>query len=614
MPPRFFKGWTLLAMLVGLLNVTVASGDELIPAGNTRQTVPAGKSFNKAAFDYQIQFRSQRPGYRIYQIKYPSPMKTTLQQNNMVPAEYYVPEGITISENGNVRGQSPFRSDENRDSPRNAQRPAVICLPILDGNDILTDLMCSVLAQRGVPAIMFRLPYYGERGLDDGPMALARDPQLFADAIAQAGQDLRRTIDILASRPEIDPEKIGVTGISLGGIIAATAAGGEPRINRAAFLLAGGDLMTIIHHARETRPLSEMILKLSPTDRTNIEGKIAEVDPLRFAPALREKALQGKVMMVNAAEDEVIPRTCTEKLAAAMQMNDRVEWIKGFGHYTSMAELPRVLKSTAEFFAQDLPPGTIPPVVKKQNTPMQAISAVLQQIAVILDTKPEQDKCHVVDLEVTVNPKYQTIPRPLGEGQGEGIQKGCFRLIRGPRGKFVFNCKLPTGLEISVGQNDHPWMTTGAKEVYDGTENPGPALKDPLELLSAKQLALLRMLTGAIKSIDLVPEVLERLIIAKDLGTKQGLQTIEISPNGKFPASVRLELKADNQSREYSPQSLSFSLPGAEGNVKIVKWQINAPAQDAMFQPPDHLPHSKVDQNFLYSLFSTSMRFLLMVE
>ena len=61
--------------------------------------------------------------------------------------------------------------------------------------------------------------------------------------------------------------------------------------------------------------------------------------------------------MINAAEDEVIPRACTEKLAAAMEMGDRVVWIQGLGHYTSMAELPRVLKATAEFFAQDLPPG-----------------------------------------------------------------------------------------------------------------------------------------------------------------------------------------------------------------------------------------------------------------
>ena len=57
-------------------------------------------------------------------------------------------------------------------------------------------------------------------------------------------------------------------------------------------------------------------------------------------------------------------------------------------------------------------------------------------------------------------------------------------------------CPLSTGTEISIGQNDHPWMATGAKEVYEGTENPGPALKDPLEFFTAKQVALLRMLAG----------------------------------------------------------------------------------------------------------------------
>ena len=158
-----------------------------------------------------------------------------------MPADYYVPHGI---------------------KPGDAQRPAVICLHILDGNEPLTDLMCSVLAGRGIPAISFKLPYYGARGLPKGPEALADNPQLFIGAIAQAGEDIRRTIDLLASRPEINPERIGITGISLGGIIAATAAGAEPRLYRAGLILSGGDLRQIIYHARETRPLAEMLQKL----------------------------------------------------------------------------------------------------------------------------------------------------------------------------------------------------------------------------------------------------------------------------------------------------------------------------------------------------------------
>ena len=51
-----------------------------------------------------------------------------------------------------------------------------------------------------------------------------------------------------------------------------------------------------------------MIQKLPPPERAEVEAKIEAVDPLRFAPALRDRALAGKVLMINAAEDEVIPR------------------------------------------------------------------------------------------------------------------------------------------------------------------------------------------------------------------------------------------------------------------------------------------------------------------
>ena len=81
--------------------------------------------------------------------------------------------------------------------PAGRRYPAVICLHILDGNEALTDLVCSVLASRSIPAISFKLPYYGERGLPGGPKAIADDPERFAGAVAQAADDVRRTIDLL---------------------------------------------------------------------------------------------------------------------------------------------------------------------------------------------------------------------------------------------------------------------------------------------------------------------------------------------------------------------------------------------------------------------------------
>ena len=96
--------------------------------------------------------------------------------------------------------------------------------------------------------------------------------ELFTKALAQGVEDVRRTVDVLASRPEVNPRQIGVMGVSLGGILAGTAAEQEPRISRAVLLLAGGDLLPIVHHARETRTLSETIHRLPPDQRAAVEA------------------------------------------------------------------------------------------------------------------------------------------------------------------------------------------------------------------------------------------------------------------------------------------------------------------------------------------------------
>ena len=194
--------------------------------------------------------------------------------------------------------------------------PAVICLHILDGNEPLTDTGLLGAGVAGRAGHLFKLPYYGRARPARGPEALADDPKLFVSAMAQAGEDIRRTIDLL--------------GLAAGDRSAADRHHGHQpgrdhrrhgRRRRAAALragliLAGGDLLTD-HPPRPRNPAAER------DDRTAAAGrngprwkqKIAAVDPLRSSPRLRDRALAGKVLMINAAEDEVIPAPCTEKLA-----------------------------------------------------------------------------------------------------------------------------------------------------------------------------------------------------------------------------------------------------------------------------------------------------------
>ena len=144
------------------------------------------------------------------------------------------------------------------------------------------------------------------RGTSKGPEALAADPKLFVGAIAQAGEDIRRTVDLLGVAARGQPEADRHCWHQPRRNYRRPAAGAEPRIHRAGLILAGGDLLPIIHHARETRPLSKMIRKLPPAERIDVETKITAADPLTFASRLRDRAQEGRVLMINAACDEVI--------------------------------------------------------------------------------------------------------------------------------------------------------------------------------------------------------------------------------------------------------------------------------------------------------------------
>ena len=50
------------------------------------------------------------------------------------------------------------------------------------------------------------------------------------DALRQAVLDARRGLDYLSRRPDIDANRLGVSGISLGGILSGLVAGVDPRV------------------------------------------------------------------------------------------------------------------------------------------------------------------------------------------------------------------------------------------------------------------------------------------------------------------------------------------------------------------------------------------------
>jgi hypothetical protein len=562
----------LFVLLAGIVYVAASrslAADLIAP----QQSITVAKTFDNRPFAYHVDRQSANRGFQVYNLTYPSPVVSSVPQNNTIPAEYYLPD---------VAG---------RGGPR---RPAVIAMHILDGNMELVRMTCSVLASRGIPAILFKLPYYGERGLPGGPAVMATDPKLFTSAIAQAMEDVRRTIDLLASRPEIDPERIGITGISLGGIVAASAAENDPRLSRAMLVLAGGDLLAVIHYARETEDLSRLIKSLPAQRRTEVEAAIAAVDPLAHASQLRERARRGRVLMVNASDDRVIPRVCTEKLASALGITERVDWLDGLGHYTAMAALPRILDTMVDYFGQDLPTGVrVSPPPPLGRTPIAAVVSLIQQTVAMAGSEPTAAHCHFADIELSAM---------LADGKPIA---GRLRFIRGSQWRFKLECKLPVVGEVSIGQGEHPWMASDGKKLFRGLTKPQTPRGDPLGFVDKNAMDRLRMIGGAAGALALAPNMLDSFVTIADDASADGHKSLLIRLKSRDTASIRLVLRED----EITPESAAFNVDGIVGTLTFHQWQINTVAHDTMFEPPAGLPEQNVEPASLYHIFSAMLNF-----
>lgn len=589
MQPKRSRSWNWVWAIVvavgvgraGLVEADPPAAPENKSEPDALQSLRVENSHKGGPFSYTIRPVSQNADYRVYRIEFPSPVESPYAQNNLVPADYYVPRNVTAD---------------------SRPRPAAICLHILNGNFELVQMTCSLLASRGIPAIWLRLPYYGERSLPAGRRALLEDPSLFVESMPQGVADVRRTIDLLASRPEIDARRIGVTGISLGGILAATIAGVDDRVHRAVLILAGGDLPKIIATADETRELREVMQRLPEAQRNRLADQIAEVDPLRHAAGLRDRAKSGLVLMVNAAEDRVVPREATERLAKALGIADRVVWLDGLGHYTAMAALPQVMRRTASFFAADLPSEVAkkdrktpadPSVAKP--TPLDRLVIVVSQVAQLIGTIPGEGRCHYMDLAADVT---------LLDGSEH---QGWLRFIRGHGYRFRLEAELPEVGRLALGQGNFPWMAAGDKVVFEGVDEPLET-DDPLAFAAPEHLLKVRMASSALGAVALAPMALEQWVRVAETGADGQSVTLEIkSSDPGDTARVVLTLDAERS----TPREVQFKVPRAKVSVAVRTWQLDTVAPDALFDRPPGPRAEAVSQRQLVRMFSAMFNFAM---
>jgi dienelactone hydrolase len=288
--------------------------------GADEGSLPKMFQMDRHAFDFQQKvLKTTSTNLRTSLLTFPSPVVTPHPKNNTVHCEYFCP---------NTPGK----------------KPGVIVLHILGGDFDLARLFCRALTSKGVAALFLKMPYYGERQPDDSDVRMISvDPHQTVRGMRQAVLDIRQAASWLAAQEDVDPDQLGIMGVSLGGITAALTASIEPRFHRVCLLLAGGSMGEVAWTSTEMAELRKQWTDKGGTKESLFEI-IKPVDPVTYARPLASR----KILMLNASHDEVVPPACTEALWHAFGEPEIVWW--DAGHYTAVRFIVTGMGKVMSFF------------------------------------------------------------------------------------------------------------------------------------------------------------------------------------------------------------------------------------------------------------------------
>jgi dienelactone hydrolase len=131
-------------------------------------------------------------------------------------------------------------------------------------------------------------------------------------------------LDYLLSRPDVDPARIELVGTSLGAPFATIAAALDPRVSRLWIVHGGGEPYRLIEHGLEGRiPFMPARTVVAALATLLLSGP--SFAPERWVARVAPRQL----VMINALEDERIPRRSIEVLWAAAGEPKEIIWLPG---------------------------------------------------------------------------------------------------------------------------------------------------------------------------------------------------------------------------------------------------------------------------------------------
>jgi len=185
------------------------------------------------------------------------------------------------------------------------------------------------LAQAGYATLRIDACSHGERATtgDDRQMMARVISMVQQGGWVQSIVDMRRGLDYLATRDDIDMNRVGYVGVSMGAIMGGVLCGVEERV-KAAVLILGGSLGGFM------------------------PGLLDAIDPANYIASFSPRPL----LMLNGKTDPLIPPAAAQRLYDAATDPKRIVWYDT-GHTVPVDEAVKELTS----FLQEHVPLTSAP-------------------------------------------------------------------------------------------------------------------------------------------------------------------------------------------------------------------------------------------------------------
>lgn len=282
------------------------------PTARTKELL-AYYDYPKRSVDARVERIAERRRYFIERVEFPSAKNVYGTEN--IKLDYYMQK-------------------------KEGKFPTVLVLPIAGGVDFSVESFAGYFAARG-----FNCCIVHNRAVNLNSVQSAEEIE---DFFRQSVLDSRQALDYLIERDEVDADKLGCMGLSLGGIKTAMTSAVDARVKYSVMGLAGGSIADIAVSSSEKAIKAS--IQAAMQQGVSVEDARAEMsekiktDPLKLAEYIDAR----DVLMFIALFDRVVPRECGERLWKAV---GKPEVIRLFaGHYTSFLYLPYAQGKSLKFF------------------------------------------------------------------------------------------------------------------------------------------------------------------------------------------------------------------------------------------------------------------------